>query len=623
MILGIVARGGYLPAPLITAFDPYWNNVTSLLRFDGTDGSSTITDEKGIVWTRTAEAFISTEQSVFGGSSLKLISATTQRIYATSDAFGLGLGDFTIELWVRPDNSSVSSYATILQLNNGSINFALYYHSYNSIQLNVNGTYIIANGISQNNQYFVRISRTSGVFVLQVNDNIIGTHATSIDFGTSFPVSIGATIAGANSFKGYIDELRVTKGVARTGPAPITQYPLTGDGAYTTWDISKSGSPMYLSAGCNTAKVAGAWRSILGTKGKSGSGKWQFEVVCAVTSGNPLAGISDAANIPSKLSNYLGASTTNAIGHSSAAIYKSLTSAGVESGTFTAWSATGHVLLDLDANTVSFYSNGVPSKTITIPSGVEWFPATSVENNASMTLRTSSLFYPVAGYSDWDTIAVPSTDEYWNSVISLLNFNDTNGSTTFTDSKSGTWTINAGSPVIVNPGIFDGSLSIPSGTQSTITRSISGTPITANEDFTAECFATYHEFPAAGYNTSVFHFVGTGQLTVGLYSSTTWNVWVNGAGLNENGTTPTPTLNRRYHIALVRKAGIIDLYIDGNRVNTSAITSNNSTITTLYVGHAAITWAQYKGVTIDSFRFSRIARYAGPFNPYIADNPTS
>lgn len=43
----------------------------------------------------------------------------------------------------------------------------------------------------------------------------------------------------------------------------------------------------------------------------------------------------------------------------------------------------------------------------------------------------------------------------------------------------------------------------------------------------------------------------------------------------------------------------------------------------MILGHAAITWAQYKGVTIDSFRFSRIARYAGPFNPYIEDNPTS
>lgn len=624
MILGIVARASRLPplAPL-TVYDPYWNNVSSLLHFGGANGSSDFVDEKGVVWSKSAGATISTEQSVFGGSSFKTISGSTERIYATSSAFGLGLGDFTIEMWVRPDNTSVASYATILQLNNGTINFALYYHSYNSLQLNVNGTYIIASGISQNNQYFVRMSRTSGVFVLQVNDTIIGTHTASIDFGTSFPVSIGATIAGANSFKGYIDEFRVTKGVARIGKTPTVQFPNTGTGAYTTWDLNNAGTAVYLNGSCNTAKVAGAWKSILGTTSKSGSGKWQFEVVCSVSVGNPLAGIADASNIPSKLANYLGAAGTNAVGHSSAAIYKSLTSGGTESGTFTAWSIAGHVLtvaLDLDSNAVTFYANGVQSKTVTLPPGVTWFPATSIENNGSMTIRTTNLIYPVAGYTSWDTFVNPTSDEYWDYTLSLLNFNEPNGSTTFTDSKSGTaWSVHMGSPTITNPGIFDGSLSLAAGTRTTITRSISGTPILATEDFTAECYATYHAFPSAGTGAHIFELVGTGTLTVGLFASATWNVWVNGGGLNENGNTPPPTLNKRYHIALVRKAGVIDLYVDGNRVNTTAVTTNNTTVTALYVGHSGITWAENKSTTIDSFRFSRIARYDGAFNTPTAE----
>lgn len=277
------------------------------------------------------------------------------------------------------------------------------------------------------------------------------------------------------------------------------------------------------------------------------------------------------------------------------------------------------VALDLDMNTVTFYVNGVQSKTVTLPPNVEWFPAASLGSTETMTIKTANLLYPIAGYTSWDTFVNPETDEYWDSTVSLLNFNEPNGSTTFTDSKSGTtWSVYAGSPTIVNPGIFGGSLSLPESIRTTITRSISDTPILSTEDFTAECYVTYHALPA-GYSTQIFDLVGSGRLTVGMYSSTTWNVWVNGSGLNENGTTPTPTLNKRYHVALVRKAGIIDLYVDGYRVNTYTTTANSTTITTLYVGHAAIAWAINKSITIDSFRFSRIARYDGSFNAPTAE----
>lgn len=154
----------------------------------------------------------------------------------------------------------------------------------------------------------MRISRTSGVFIFQVNDAIIGTVAASINFSTSFMMSIGATREGTNSFKGFIDEFRVTKGIARIGKTPTTQFPNTGAGAYTMWDTTKAGPNVYLNGSCNTAKGATGFpgqNTILGTTSKSGSGKWQFEAVCDTTTGNPIAGIADVLNISSKLNTFL------------------------------------------------------------------------------------------------------------------------------------------------------------------------------------------------------------------------------------------------------------------------------------------------------------------------------
>lgn len=173
----------------------------------------------------------------------------------------------------------------------------------------------------------------------------------------------------------------------------------------TTFDPNFAGTGVVLSNGNTRATKSGGWRTVLGTTGKSGSGKWQFEIECVTSSGNPLAGIADKTTIPAILNNYLGFTGPNAIGHASSTIYKALSSAGVESGTQRTWSAANDVLtaaLNLDTNNVTFYINGVQSRSLTLPSGVTWYPATSSELNSVMQLRTKALEYPVAGFTAWD-----------------------------------------------------------------------------------------------------------------------------------------------------------------------------------------------------------------------------
>ncbi|MGE3298622.1 MAG: phage tail protein, partial [Porticoccaceae bacterium] len=73
--------------------DPYWNNVVALLHMDGTNGSTTFTDQKGHTFTATGNAQISTAQSKFGGASA-LFDGTGDLVSSADHAdWALGAGD--------------------------------------------------------------------------------------------------------------------------------------------------------------------------------------------------------------------------------------------------------------------------------------------------------------------------------------------------------------------------------------------------------------------------------------------------------------------------------------------------------------------------------------------------
>ncbi|MGE3429317.1 MAG: phage tail protein, partial [Hyphomicrobiaceae bacterium] len=73
--------------------DEYWNNVIALLHMDGTNGSTTFTDQKGHTFTATGNAQISTAQSKFGGASA-LFDGTGDLVSSADHAdWALGAGD--------------------------------------------------------------------------------------------------------------------------------------------------------------------------------------------------------------------------------------------------------------------------------------------------------------------------------------------------------------------------------------------------------------------------------------------------------------------------------------------------------------------------------------------------
>lgn len=208
--------------------DPDFSSVSLLLHLNGTNGSTTFTDTSSSPKTVTGvgSAQISTAEAKAGfGQSLLLNDANTYANYlSTSDnaGFQFGTGDFTVEAWIylisKPRN-----IAGILC--SGSASFGdnggyFIVDGSNKIQVGLPGFAVSGGAISTGQWYHVagtRSGTTTRVFV----DGTL--EATGTSDSNSYNFSKDNLLIGRNGwdglgsqgFYGYIDDVRITKGVAR------------------------------------------------------------------------------------------------------------------------------------------------------------------------------------------------------------------------------------------------------------------------------------------------------------------------------------------------------------------------------------------------------------------------
>jgi hypothetical protein len=182
-------------------------------------------------------------------SSMRFDGSGDYLAFPSSPAFGLGNGNFTIELWVRPitqgghgsgNNDCLldfrpagqGAYGTLYLFNNGA---GLYWY--------VSSANRITGGPISNNVWsYVAVVRSSGNTRLYINGVQTGsTFADSTNYLTS-PLWIGQFNDGAGSgfFDGYIQDLRITQGVARTVTAlPIGAF-IDYGGASVAYSVPES-----------------------------------------------------------------------------------------------------------------------------------------------------------------------------------------------------------------------------------------------------------------------------------------------------------------------------------------------------------------------------------------------
>lgn len=214
--------------------DPDFASVSLLLHGDGANGSTTITDSSSTPKTVTAvgDAQISTAQSKFGGSSIAFDGTGDYiTIAEASSSFTFGTGDFTIEFWLYPSNLTGTTIIADWRNASGGSQYITLYRDTDTLYF-FEGSNRITGASALTNTVFQHIALCKGsnstrLFVDGVQ--VGSTYADTTDYIAPQNGSIHfGGLLGTFSMAGHIDDVRITKGVARytTGfTPPIAAFP--------------------------------------------------------------------------------------------------------------------------------------------------------------------------------------------------------------------------------------------------------------------------------------------------------------------------------------------------------------------------------------------------------------
>lgn len=229
----------------IAVSDPSFASVVLLLGCEGSDGGTTFTDDSNSAHTITANGAANTDdaQVKFGSTSGFMSSASNETDgLTTSDSadFAFGTGDVTIETWFRTTDKTVDQ-VIFSQSTDANNHAAFLWSSAAGPKVSViSGGAVAINfnpgdgsEISNNTWHHIAYCRSGNDHLVFVDGTQVGsTHTDSSAWpDLTGTVRIGmddANVGQAGGVKGWIDEYRITKGVARyTGnfTAPTTAFP--------------------------------------------------------------------------------------------------------------------------------------------------------------------------------------------------------------------------------------------------------------------------------------------------------------------------------------------------------------------------------------------------------------
>jgi hypothetical protein len=209
-------------------------NVSLLCNF--TNAGITDTTAKNVLETE-GGAQISTAQSKFGSSSMYFDGTGDQLILPASENFEFGSGNFTVECWVyiTGTSGSIINYSNG-QTSNSNFCWELYQSSSSAIQMTiVEGSTVYSASSSSftlNAWNHVAGVRNGNTLTIYVNGTAGGTTASVTNVSITRRSGVTAKVSGYNNatgmITGYIDDLRITKGIARytaNFPTPVAAFP--------------------------------------------------------------------------------------------------------------------------------------------------------------------------------------------------------------------------------------------------------------------------------------------------------------------------------------------------------------------------------------------------------------
>lgn len=232
-----------LAASDVVVTDPNFANVSALLHCDGADASTSFIDSSSNGFTVSAfgNAQIDTAFSQFGGASALFDGSGDYLSVGNNSAFAFGTGDFTLEVWVRiasitatqsilyygqPGATASTGYAfNLIQAASASGN-GLVFTSNNSIGGQAN---TISNAdLTPNTSQFIEVVRSSGTLKIYLDGVEVASNTDTINHNTSGTHELLIARRGTFSiayYAGHLDDIRITKGVARANAVPSAAFP--------------------------------------------------------------------------------------------------------------------------------------------------------------------------------------------------------------------------------------------------------------------------------------------------------------------------------------------------------------------------------------------------------------
>jgi hypothetical protein len=175
-------------------------------------------------------AQISTSVVKYGTGSIAFDGTGDWLVAPANQDLNLGAGDFTLEMWVNPSTVSPTFQGLIVKRRTDTIGtgaYALYIASGGSVvfQDADSGSTIISFGtLSTSTWTHVAVTRSGSTVRGFINGSLISSASSTRNFTSNWLTLIG--LYGTNGgeypggtpfgpYTGYIDDLRITKGVAR------------------------------------------------------------------------------------------------------------------------------------------------------------------------------------------------------------------------------------------------------------------------------------------------------------------------------------------------------------------------------------------------------------------------
>lgn len=215
--------------------DLYYTSTVLLMKFNSSNGSNVFPDNSFIARgnaTAVGGAIATTATYKFGTASSRFDGAGDYLTYADSNDFSFGTGDFTIDTWVqfadaatlatqaqtiasKWDDSAGTDLGWFLHVENSSVTFAY------SVDGTAGGSapYVIGSySFAVGQWYHIAVDRSVNVVRIYVNGAMIASYdpgTTNVIFNNASVLRIGANYTITNYLNGFLDDFRITKGVAR------------------------------------------------------------------------------------------------------------------------------------------------------------------------------------------------------------------------------------------------------------------------------------------------------------------------------------------------------------------------------------------------------------------------